>query len=105
MLDTAKYVKKLVGVGYSSEQAETQIEAMTEFIVANFASKEDLKDFRVAMEQRFMGADQKFMSVHHRIDRLEEAMQRMKLELIIIMGSMMLTGSGLTVAILEYVKK
>jgi hypothetical protein len=48
MLDTLMYVKKLEAVGVPREQAEAQVEIMSQIVDSNFATKQDLKDLAIA---------------------------------------------------------
>ena len=40
--DTHAYIKKLVSVGFTEAQAETQSQALTDLVVGQLAAKEDL---------------------------------------------------------------
>lgn len=49
MYDSLGYVKKLVAAGVPRQQAETQVEIMSDILVSTFATKQDLKDLSFAM--------------------------------------------------------
>jgi hypothetical protein len=51
MHDTLMYVKKLEAVGIPRDQAEAQVEIMSQIIDSNFATKQDLKDLATATKQ------------------------------------------------------
>lgn len=46
MFNSLKYAKQLEEVGVSREQAEVQIQIMTEIIETNLATKQDIADLR-----------------------------------------------------------
>lgn len=49
--DTLAYAKKLKAVGVPEAQAEIQAEALAEIIEGRLATKQDLKEFEVALKK------------------------------------------------------
>lgn len=50
MYDTLMYVKKLEAVGVPRNQAEAQVEIMSQIVDSNFATKHDLKDLSAELK-------------------------------------------------------
>ena len=49
MLNSLKYAIKLEEVGFTRDQAQTQMLIMTEIIETNLATKQDMKDLRTEL--------------------------------------------------------
>ena len=59
MYDTLMYVKKLEAVGIPRDQAEAQVEIMSQIVDSSFATKQDLKDLSAELRSEIrseMGA-------------------------------------------------
>jgi uncharacterized protein YpuA (DUF1002 family) len=112
VLDTLRYVKKLEGVGYSNQQAEAQIEIMSEIVRVNLATREDLKDVRAEIKDVRIELKQELRETRLELrqellqmeSRVNARIQKFKLQLILIMGSMLATSTGLTVALIQLLK-
>jgi len=52
VFDTHSYVKKLKAVGFSEEQAEVQVEALSALIEEQLATKRDLKELEERLTYR-----------------------------------------------------
>ncbi len=55
MHDTLMYVKKLEAVGVPRDQAEAQVEIMSQIVDSNFATKQDLKDLSAELRTEMGG--------------------------------------------------
>lgn len=93
-MNTLKYAKKLEAVGFSREQAEMTIGILSEVVESNLATKQDLKDLSVYIDQRFDGVKLEFASVRHEI-------KEMKSELTIKLGAMMVTAIAVVSALIK----
>jgi citrate synthase len=51
MFNAFKYTKQLEGVGFSREQAEIQLQVITEIVEGELATKQDLKIFESGLRQ------------------------------------------------------
>ena len=50
MFNSLKHAKSLEEVGFTRQQAEVQVEMLTEFVTDNFATKQDLRDLRTELK-------------------------------------------------------
>jgi hypothetical protein len=50
MFDSLRYAKQLEDAGFTRNQAETQIQIMTEIIYTTLATKQDLRDVRTELK-------------------------------------------------------
>lgn len=67
MFNTLRYARMLEEVGFSREQAETSVKILVEIMEDKLASKQDLQDLRVEMENRFTQVDAKFALLESRL--------------------------------------
>lgn len=51
MFNVLMYARKLEAVGFSREQAETQMQMLSELVEGNLASKQDLKNLELQIKQ------------------------------------------------------
>ena len=88
MFNSLKYAKMLEKVGVSRDQAETQIEIMTEIVETNLATKQDLKDLMTMVTQEFA--------------LLRSEVKQVEYRMTIKLGSVMTIIAGLAVAFLKF---
>jgi hypothetical protein len=60
-------VKMLERVGFTREQAETNVRIMTEVIETNLATKQDLKDLGVELDRKFVQFENKIVQLEYRL--------------------------------------
>lgn len=111
MIDTLMYVKKLEASGFPRNQAELQVQIMTDIVDQSYSTKQDLKDLGVDLRQemkdlgtelrqemRDLGAELRLemrdLSVDLRKEMREIGFEMRALEnrLTLKLGSMMLVG-------------
>lgn len=91
MFDTLGYAKKLEGVGFSREQAETSVKILTEIMTENLASKDDIKELRHEVNRELN-------NLGHKMDKLES---KLKSDIIIKTGALQAASVALIVALMK----
>jgi hypothetical protein len=93
--DTHTYVKRLMAAG----MPEAQAEALTEVVLPQLATKDDLRQalagLEQRMDQRFVAVDQRFVSVDQRFAELETRLAQFESRLTVRMGAMLAAAIGL----------
>ncbi len=67
MFNTLRYAKMLEEVGFSREQAETSVKILVEIMEDKLASKNDLHELDVRIENRFLQMESKLALVESRL--------------------------------------
>ena len=89
MFNTLRYAKMLEEVGFSREQAETSVKILVEIMEDKLASKQDLQDLRVEVQQ--VKTD------------LQHSMAQLESKLTIRMGTMLAASIAILTAIQKLV--
>ena len=71
-LDTLAYARRLREAGFSERQAEGQAEALAAAMTDTLATKQDLHELEVRIDQRFARVDARFAQVDSRFEYLEK---------------------------------
>jgi hypothetical protein len=82
MLNAFKYTKKLEEAGFSREQAEIQLQVITEIVEGDLATKQDLK----ILETNMLNA------VEIKATHIENKMQQLEYRLTIKLGTFLIIG-------------
>lgn len=112
MFDTLLYAKKLESSGLSREQAEVQIQVMTEMIVDGVATKSDIIESRHESKRDaiVLRSDLKQEMSELRQDmadlraEVKHDLQEMKNDLTLRLGAMFAVGMSLSVAVLSWAR-
>jgi len=88
MFNALKYTKKLEEVGFSREQAEIQLQVITEIVEDDLATKQDLKNLENSMEIKFNNLENKILQVEYKI--------------IIKLGSLLILGFTTMAALMRF---
>jgi hypothetical protein len=92
------YVKRLEAIGISREQAELQVQVMADIVDNNYATKQDVKDFRTEVKFEF---DKVRYELKELRTELKNDMQRLEDRLTIKLGSMMVVTVSALAAIIK----
>lgn len=80
MINALEYMRRLEQAGFSREQAETQVQFVTEIVEGDLVTKQDLKNT---------------------VEILEHKMLQMEYRLIIKLGAMMTVTAGVIVSLVK----
>lgn len=99
MIDTLMYVKRLEAIGISREQAELQVQVMADIVDNNYATKQDVKDFRNEVKVEF---DTVRVEIRELRTELKHDMHRLEDRLTLKLGSMMVVTVTAVATILKF---
>jgi hypothetical protein len=89
--DTHAYVKKLTKAGFTEEQAEIQAQTLTEFLEGQLATKQDTNALKRDIEELRIATTRD----------LEALELRLKHDLTLRLGGMMVTGIAVVAALVK----
>ncbi len=93
MFNAFKYTKQLEEAGFSREQAEIQLQVMTEIVEGELATKQDLKILETGFRQDFEILRKDLSTVIEiKTSSLENKMQQLEYRMTIKLGSLLIVG-------------
>lgn len=92
MFNAIKYSKQLEEAGFSREQAEAQLEVMTEILEGDLTTKEDLKNVEMSLRNDLKTVE----------TRLEHKIQQLEYRMTIKLGSLMILGITVMATLMKF---
>jgi hypothetical protein len=93
MFNAFKYTKRLEEAGFSREQAEIQLQVMTEIVEGELATKQDLKILETSLKQDLEILRKDISnSLEIKTNTLENKMQQLEHRMTIKLGSLLIVG-------------
>ena len=100
MYNSLKYAKILEEVGFTREQAEAQMQIMTETIETNLATKQDMKDLSLVLSQDLKDLKAELQSVKTNLEtNLENKITQSEQRQTIKLGSIVTLAIGVAVTL------
>lgn len=102
MINAFKYTKQLEEAGFSREQAEIQLQMITEIVEGDLATKQDLNTSVGILKQDLNTSVGKLeQDLNMSVERLEHKMLQMEYRLIIKIGSIITVALGIMTALIK----
>ncbi|MGE3973909.1 MAG: hypothetical protein AB7F59_05210 [Bdellovibrionales bacterium] len=93
MFNAFKYSKQLEEAGFSREQAEIQLQVITEIVEGELATKQDLKILETGLKQELESFRKDITtSFEIKISSVENKIQQVEYRMIIKLGSLLIVG-------------
>lgn len=99
MFNAFKYTKQLEEAGFSREQAEIQLQVITEIVEGELATKQDLK----ILESNILNhVDIQVNNLEHKISNVKSDLLQTEYRLTIKLGSLLLLGFTTMVTLMRF---
>ena len=106
MFNAIKYAKKLEEAGFSKEQAEVQLQVITEIVEGDLATKQDLKILETGLanliDARTNHLELKINNVENKLEQSDLKIQQLEYRLTIKLGTLLVIGFTTMASLMKF---